>query len=119
MQQRLERLPEAERTSEKVSVIAHACQVPLRLLRRAQAAEKKLGIPPTESDSFAVFAGLKKASGLGAAEMGQRVVFQLGDKYRAEYPFISEFLGCYRQRVDNLRAALRRLREILPEREGP
>jgi hypothetical protein len=63
-------------------------------------------IPPADADSFNVFSILKKNMSGQSADRDQRLIFDLGERYRAQYPFLSGFMEYYRRLAETFRRAV-------------
>jgi hypothetical protein len=70
-------------------------------------------IPPAGSDSFSAFSIWKKNMTGRSADRDQRLVFNLGDRYQAQYPFLVGFMENYRCLAEVFRQAVQKLNAML------
>lgn len=89
-----------------------------RELRSLRSLERRWKEPPAGASAFEVFSAMKRNASGHAADPDQRLVFVLGERYRAAHPFLDEFLAGYRKLADELRAKARELNEILALKEN-
>ena len=89
-----------------------------RELRALRSLERRWKEPPAGASALDVFSALKRNASGRAADPDQRLVFVLGERYRASHPFLDEFLAGYRKLADELRAKARELNEILALKEN-
>jgi hypothetical protein len=89
-----------------------------RELRSLRSLERRWKDPPADASAFDVFSALKRSVSGRAADPDQRFVFVLGERYRAAYPFVDEFLADYRRQAGELRAKTRELNDILALKEN-
>jgi hypothetical protein len=98
-------------------------------LRRSDLGKKLVGIiknngrrwqvPPAGADDFSAFSTWKKNMTGRGADSDQRLVFDLGDRYRPRYPFLDEFMGNYRRLAETFLRAIRNLNESLADDGEP
>ena len=75
--------------------------------------DRRWQIPPAGSDNFSAFSTWKKnMTGLNM-DIDQRLVFDLGDRYQSQYPFLGEFMENYRRLAETFRQAVRNLNATL------
>ena len=89
-----------------------------RELRSLRSLERRWKEPPADASAFDVFSALKRNVSGRAADPDQRLVFVLGERYRAAHPFLDEFLASYRKLAGELRARTRELNDILALKEN-
>jgi hypothetical protein len=89
-----------------------------RELRSLRACDRRWKDPATDASPFAAFSALKRNVSGRAADPDQRLVFVLGERYRAAYPFVDEFLANFRRQAGEFRAKTRELNEILATKEN-
>ncbi len=89
-----------------------------RELRSLRSLARRWRDPPADASAFDVFSALKRNVSGRAADPDQRLVFVLGERYRAAHPFLDEFLANYRKLAGELRAKTRELNEILELQEN-
>jgi hypothetical protein len=100
-----------------------------RALRRSGVSKKMAGIlknngrrwkvPAAGADDFSAFSTWKKNMTGRGADSDQRLVFDLGDRYRSRYPFLDEFMGNYRRLAETFRRAVLDLNGLLSSGDGP
>jgi len=94
-----------------------------RALQRSDLGKKPAGIiknngrrwkvPAPGADDFSAFSTWKKNMTGRGADGDQRLIFDLGDRYRSRYPFLDEFMGHYRRLAETFRRAILQLNELL------
>ena len=94
-----------------------------RALQRSDLGKKTVGIiknngrrwkvPAAGADDFSAFSTWKKNMTGRGADGDQRLVFDLGDRYRSRYSFLDEFMGNYRRLAEAFRRAILHLNELL------
>jgi hypothetical protein len=99
-----------------------------RALRRSGWSKKMAGIlknngrrwkvPAAGADDFSAFSTWKKNMTGRGADSDQRLVFDLGDRYRSRYPFLDEFLGNYRRLAETFHRAVLDLNGLLSNGDG-
>jgi len=89
-----------------------------RELRRLRAVERRWKETPEDTPPFEEFSLLKRNAAGGAADPDQRMVFGLAERYRSAFPFLDEFLAGYRRLANEIRAAARRLNDLLAASGG-
>ena len=62
--------------------------------------------PPADSDNFNAFSIMKKNMTGRGADRDQRLVFEMGERYQTQYPFLSGFMEYYRRLADAFRRAV-------------
>lgn len=76
-------------------------------------ADRSWQIPAAGVDSFSAFNAWKKNMTGRNADKDLRLVFDLGDRYRAQYPFLGGFMENYRSLAEAFRLAVRDLDALL------
>jgi hypothetical protein len=69
--------------------------------------------PSALADDFAVYSALKKNMTGQRADRDQRLVFDLGDRYRHRHPFLGGFMAHYRLLADRFRGTALTVKELL------
>jgi hypothetical protein len=70
-------------------------------------------IPPAGSDNFSAFNIWRKNMTGRSLDRDQRLVFDLGDRYAANYPFLGAFMEKYRRLAETFHQAVRNLNAML------
>jgi hypothetical protein len=96
-----------------------------RALRQSSLSKKMVGIvknidrrwriPSAGSDNFSAFNIWKKNMTGRSADRDQRLVFDLGDRYQSQYPFLDEFMGYYRRLAETFHQAVLNLTALLDD----
>jgi hypothetical protein len=76
-------------------------------------------IPPAGAGHFSAFKAWKKNMTGRSGDDEQKLVFDLGDRYQAQYPFLGEFMENYRRLAETFRQAVRDLNDRLDNSSDP
>jgi hypothetical protein len=104
-------LPPGDR--EAVVQAARELDLPSRFLKRLEAIEEEWERPAETDDSFTTFTTLKKNITGVKSDEETRLVFRLGDKYKAQFPFIADFLRRYKRLAQDFLDTALKTRELL------
>jgi len=75
--------------------------------------DRRWEIPSADSDNFSAFNIWKKNMTGRNLDGDQRLVFDLGDRYQPQYPFLGEFMKNYRHLAETFHQAVRNLNAML------
>jgi hypothetical protein len=84
-----------------------------KMYRMIKIIDRRWKIPPAGVDSFSAFIVWKKNMCGRSLDKDQRLVFDLGERYRSQYPFLDEFMENYRLLAETFRRAVRNLNAML------
>lgn len=113
-------IAQVAKLEKEIKKVSHPDRNTLDLaLRQAGASKKMAGIikdidhdwrtPPAGADNFSAFSVLKKNMSGQSADKDQRLVFDLGARYRSSYPFLDGFMANYRRLAGVFRRAVQDL----------
>jgi hypothetical protein len=74
-----------------------------KMYRIIKTIDRHWRIPPVGSDNFSAFNIWKKNMTGQTLDKDQRLVFNLGDRYRLQYPFLDEFMENYHRLAETFR----------------
>ena len=75
--------------------------------------DRRWFIPPAGADHFSAFNAWKKNMTGQSLDTDQRLAFNLGDRYQAQYPFLDKFMENYRRLAETFQRAVRNLNAML------
>ena len=80
-----------------------------KMYRIIKTIDRRWRIPPAGSDNFSAFNIWRKNMIGRSLDRDQRLVFDLGDRYQSQYPFLDEFMENYRRLAETFCQAVRDL----------
>jgi hypothetical protein len=125
-----ERIAQVTKLAGEIKRTPHPDQETLDLALRQSGLDKKMvamiksmerrwQIPPAGSDNFSAFNILRKNMIGQALDKDQRLVFDLGDRYQSQYPFLDKFMKNYRRLAEAFRQGVRDLNAMLEDGRDP
>ena len=107
----IKRMPHPDR--ETLDMALRQSGLSKKIYRIIKTMDPRWRIPPADSDTFSAFNIWKKNMTGRSVDRDQRLVFELGDRYQSQYPFLGEFMKNYRRLAETFRQAVRDLNAML------
>ena len=107
----IKRIPHPDR--ETLDMALRQSGLSKKMYRIIKTIDPRWRIPPADSDTFSAFNIWKKNMTGRSVDRDQQLVFDLGDRYQSQYPFLGEFMKNYRRLAETFRQAVRDLNAML------
>lgn len=111
LQGEIKRIPHPDR--ETLDLALRQSCLSKKMYRIIKSIDRRWEIPPAGSDNFSAFNIWKKNMTGRNLDRDQRLVFDLGDRYQPQYPFLGEFMKNYRHLAETFHQAVRNLNAML------